>query len=108
MPKPIRWAVLAALFPLAAAAVDDPAKVVLHESVTSAPVRFQVIRRLWADSWQSAFGTISYSTREEGEADFRRVTVDLGGDGVINFGCYRKTEKADASFVCNGTVVRYN
>ena len=109
---PIRLALLATLLASLAfvheAAAQDASKVALHESVTSAPTAFTVIKRVWVGSWRSAFGVPSYATREEGASAFREIAASLGGNGVINFGCYRKSEKPDASFACNGTVVRFN
>jgi hypothetical protein len=107
MPHTLRWIALAALFPLAAGA-QDADKVTLHESPASAPPSYKIIKRVWVGDWRSAFGVPSYATREEGAAAFRQIAAGLGGDGVINFGCYRKSEKDDASFACNGTVVRFN
>lgn len=109
---PIRLAVVttlsaALLAPLAVAA-QDASKVALHESVTSAPTGYTFIERVWSGSWRSAFGVPSYATREEGAAAFRQIAAGLGGNGVINFGCYRKSEATDAPFACNGTVVRFN
>jgi hypothetical protein len=109
---PIRLALLAALLgPFAFmhdAAAQDAAKVSLHESVTSAPASYTVLKRVWAGSWRSAFGVPSYATREEAASAFRDIAASLGGNGVINFGCYRKSEKPDASLACNGIVVRFN
>src|SRR5262249_37987616 len=104
----IRLTFVAALLVPMAVAAQDASKVALHESVTSAPTGYTVIKRVWAGSWRSSFGTPSYATREEGASAFRQIAADLGGNGVINFGCYRKSEKDDASFGCNGTVVRFN
>ena len=109
---PIRLAVVtalsAALLAPIAVSAQDATKVALHESVTSAPTGFTVIQRVWVGSWRSSFGVPSYATREEGASAFREIAASLGGNGVINFGCYRKSEKPDASFACNGTVVRFN
>jgi uncharacterized protein YbjQ (UPF0145 family) len=106
-------AVLVLLPLLAAGCASQPpqapvaaAQVAVHESVASAPVRFQVIKRLWVDSWVSAFGTPSYEAQNAALEAFRQQAADLGGNGVINFGCYRKAE-ADAPLGCNGTVVRF-
>jgi len=83
-----------------------PEQVSLHESVASAPPKFRVIKRLWIESWGSAFGTPSYDTQAVAQDAFRQHAANLGGNGVINFGCYRKTE-ADAPLGCNGTIVRF-
>jgi uncharacterized protein YbjQ (UPF0145 family) len=45
-----------------------------------------------------------YASIEDAMADFRRQAASLGGNGVINFGCYRYRE---SGLACNGTVVRF-
>jgi uncharacterized protein YbjQ (UPF0145 family) len=105
------WLALAALLlPLGAAAVEAD-QVVIHESVTSAPPRYQVIKRLWVGSWLSAFTVPTYSSREQAEAAFRRHAAGLGGNGVINFGCYDRVISPNpppgSPLSCNGTVVKF-
>ncbi len=89
----------------------NPDQVSIHESVTSAPVRYQVIKRLWIESWRSAFTVPAYSSQEEAAADFRRQAARLGGNGVINFGCYNRIISPNpppgSPLACNGTVVRF-
>jgi uncharacterized protein YbjQ (UPF0145 family) len=89
----------------------NPDQVSIHESVKSAPVRYQAIKRLWVDSWRSAFFVPTYRSREEAAADFRVQAASLGGNGVINFGCYNMvaspTPPAGSPLACNGTVVRF-
>ena len=99
------WAVPAVLLSFAAAA-QDASNVKIYESPTGVTGRYEVIKRLQVGSWTSAIGTPSYATREEGAEALRRAAADLGGNGVLNFGCYRKSEKPDAVFGCNGTVIR--
>ena len=101
------WAVQAALLSFATAA-QDAANVRIYESPTGVSGRYEVIKRLQVGSWTSAIGTPSYATREEGVEALRRAAADLGGNGVLNFGCYRKSEKPDAAFGCNGTVIKVN
>lgn len=97
---------------LSACATQGPAapvgteQVSIHESVLSAPPRFEIIERLWVESWSSAFLTPSYSSREDAMDDFRRQAASRGGNGVINFGCYRLPVDGDR-LKCNGTVVRF-
>lgn len=111
--------VLAALATLAGCATrpsEPPVtadQVSVHESVASAPVNYRVIKRLWVDSWVSAFGTPSYSSQDEAAASFRQKAANLGGNGVINFACYTKPgffgffTFGGKSLACNGTVVRF-
>ena len=89
----------------APAAPANPDQVAVHESVASAPPRYEIIKRLWVGSWSSAFGTSGYASRGEALADLRREAADLGGNGVINFGCYRLAD--GERLACNGTVVRF-
>jgi hypothetical protein len=99
-----------ALFALAGCAsrapVDQVAadRVAVHESTTSAPPRFEVVRRLWVESWRSAFFVPTYASAEDGRADLQREAARLGGNGIINFGCY---PLRGTRLVCNGTVVRF-
>jgi hypothetical protein len=80
-------------------------QVSVHQSVASAPSNFKVIKRYWVDSWASAFMVPTYASQEDAMQAFRQHAADLGGNGIINFGCYRKHD--DASLGCNGTVVRF-
>lgn len=89
----------------APAGPTGPAQVAIHDSVASAPPRHEIIKRLWVGSWSTAFGTSSYASREEAMADFRREAAALGGNGVINFDCYRLADPE--RLACNGTVVRF-
>jgi hypothetical protein len=84
-----------------------PDRIPVHESVTSAPPRYEIVKRLWSESWRSAFFVPSYASVEEGAAHMRSRAADLGGNGVINFGCYRRSAAADAPLACNGTIVRF-
>ena len=61
-----RTLILAALLLLAAGCASQPSappvtpdQVSVHESVASAPPGFRIIKRLWIDSWVSAFGVPS-------------------------------------------------
>ena len=107
----LRIFVLANLCLLSACATRAPTapanadQVAIHESVTSAPPRYEIIKRLWVGSWRSAFAVPRYASREDAMADFRRHAADLGGNGVINFGCYHPVDSD--RFICNGTVVRF-
>jgi hypothetical protein len=89
--------------PTAAPGAAD--QVVVHESVTSVTRPYKVIKRVWVDSWASNFFLPSYASREDAVRAFQQHAAAAGGDGVINFGCYRKYD--EKSLGCNGTVVRF-
>ena len=82
-------------------------KIPVYESVTGSPKVATVLKRLWADSWITAIGTPGYRSEEEAAADLRAHAAALGGNGILNFGCYRRSDAADAPLGCNGTVVRF-
>jgi hypothetical protein len=82
-------------------------KIPVYESVTGAPGVATVVKRLWVDSWVTAFNTPSYRSADEAAADLKAHAAALGGHGIINFGCYRRSADPDALLACNGTVVRF-
>ena len=87
----------------------NPDQVPIYDSVTSAPPRFEIVKRLWVGSLRSSFGVPTYSSEEDAMAAFRRHAANLGGNGVINFGCYHLPGlfNSDTRLACNGTVVRF-
>ena len=91
---------------------DSASKVTIHESVTDAPPRFEIIKRLWTESGRSfLFWVPTYDSQEEAMAAFRSEAESLGGNGVINFGCYNAVispkPPAGSPLYCNGTIVKF-
>lgn len=91
------------------AAPADPQAVPVYESVTNTPRRFEIVKRLWTESWRSALVVPGYESREQAVAAFREHAVGLGGNGVVNFGCYRLPGSfgGGTRLACNGTIVRF-
>jgi len=110
---------LAALFGCAAASAQaqantpvapaDAQGVPVYESITDTPRRFEIIKRLWIESWRSPLVVPGYESREQAVAAFREHAVSLGGNGVVNFGCYRLPGSfgGGTRLACNGTIVRF-
>lgn len=86
-----------------------PEQVRMHESVASAPPRYEVVRRIWVEERRSALGVPTYASIEDGRDDIRRQAANLGANGVINFGCYRMPGRSGngTRLACNGTAVRF-
>jgi len=111
----MRRRLLLAILPvLAAGCASQPAgapvaadQVVVHESVASVTRPYTTIKRVWVDSLASNFFLPTYASREDAVRAFQQHAASAGGDGVINFGCYRRGD-GDAPLGCNGTVVRFN
>jgi len=87
----------------------DPQAVPVYESVTDTTRRFEIIKRLWIESGRSPFAVPGYETRDQAVVAFREHAISLGGNGVINFGCYRLPGLfGDGNrLACNGTIVRF-
>ena len=92
-----------------AGAAADPQLIPVVESVTSTTQRFEIIKRLWTESWRSPLAVPGYESREQAMAAFREHAVALGGNGVINFDCYRLPGVfgSGTRLACNGTIVRF-
>lgn len=90
-------------------APTDPQAIPVYESVTPTTRRFEIVKRLWTESWRSLLAVPGYESREQAVAAFREHTIGLGGNGVINFGCYRLPGPfgGGTRLACNGTIVRF-
>jgi uncharacterized protein YbjQ (UPF0145 family) len=119
MPRFLATAFLAGLFSGAAgfalaqsapaAAPANLEAIPIHESVTSVTQRLEVVKHLWTESWRSALIVPGYESREQAIAAFREHAISLGGNGVVNFGCYRMPGVSGAAtrLACTGTIVRF-
>ncbi len=68
---------------------------------------YSVVQRLWVGPWRSAISVPKYASVEAGAADLRNQAVALGGDAVVNFGCYHADVNPGSAYYCNGTVIRF-
>jgi hypothetical protein len=91
------------------AAPADLQAIPVYESVTDTSRRFEIVKRLWTESWRSLLAVPGYESREQAIAAFRQHAVSLGGNGVVNFGCYRMPGAfgGGTRLACNGTIVRF-
>jgi uncharacterized protein YbjQ (UPF0145 family) len=87
----------------------DPQAIPVYESVTATTRRFEIVKRLWIESRRSPLVIPSYESREQAVAAFREHAVSLGGNGVVNFGCYQMPGVfgGGTRLSCNGTIVRF-
>jgi hypothetical protein len=72
---------------------------------------YRQVKRIWVDSLRSNFFLPSYASIEDGANAMRQHAVALGGDGVMNFGCYRQDANIPhaekPALHCNGTVIKF-
>lgn len=89
----------------------SPEKIAVYESAPRDRRAYRVVKRIWVESWQSAFLLPGYSSADAGASDLREQAAALGGDAIINFGCYRRdasvTEPSEIEMRCNGSVIKY-
>ena len=86
-------------------------KIAVYETVPPGSRPYRLVKRIWAESRRSAFNVPKYGSNADGAADLQNQAVALGGDAVMNFGCYRLKPDIPADsrpeLVCNGNVIKY-
>lgn len=86
-------------------------KIGVYEAVPPGYRQYRVVRRVWTESWRSAFSVPVYGSVEAGASDLQSEALRLGGDAVMNFGCYRFDPDiltpTRQGLICNGNVIKY-
>ena len=82
-------------------------KIGVYEAYPPGNRDYRKVKRLWVEPWASAISVPRYASVEAGAADLRNHAVALGGDAIVNFGCYHSDVNAGSDYYCNGTVIRY-
>lgn len=96
-----------ALYETRAAPSPEADNVTVHEAGPPGQRSYVLVKRLWVEPWQSAISVPRYASSEAGAADLRNHAVALGGDAIMNFGCYRSDTGSRSDYFCNGSVIRY-
>ena len=86
-------------------------KVAVYESAPPGSRPYRLLQRVWTETRQSKLRVPQYRSVEAGASDLQNRAAALGGDAIMNFGCYR----ADPSLapdigpglICNGNVIKY-
>jgi len=73
--------------------------------------RFEVVNRLWADSWRTAYGLPTYPTQEQAIAALQTEAALRGADGLLNVVCLDQGRpnwwsKSEPAILCYGIAVR--
>jgi hypothetical protein len=84
----------------------ETAKIPVYEATPGPLAQMRVIKRLWTESGWSLIETPTYRSSEQAAQSLRREAASLGGDAVVNFGCYHASERDGAPLKCNGTIVK--
>lgn len=72
---------------------------------------YEVIGRLWVDSWRTAFGAPTYATQDEAIASLRSEAARRGANGLVNVYCLDQSgsawfQSAQPMFQCYAVVIR--
>lgn len=73
--------------------------------------RYDVVRRIWVDSWRTAFGAPTFPTRDDAVAALQTEAALAGADGLINVICLdqgrsRWFARAQPAILCYGNAIR--
>lgn len=98
----VRWALGLAL---ATSAAGAQAALKVYDATQLSYDRYTVIKRLWADSWRTAFGVPHHATREAAVEDILQAAESAGADAVVNLYCVGGTPSL-SGYYCYGEAVK--
>ena len=108
---------LLCVFAAGCASVTGPAerspqadKISVYETSPPGPRQYRLVKRIWVESWKSAFTVPKYGSAAEGAADLQNQAAALAGDAIMYFGCYHfdaDTQRESGPLICNGNVIKY-
>jgi len=72
---------------------------------------YEVVGRLWVDSWRTAFRAPVYATQDEAVASLRAEAARRGANGLLNVYCLDQSgsawfQSAQPKFQCYAVVIR--
>ena len=75
------------------------------------PNRYDVVARLWGDSWRSAFWVQTFPTEEQAIAALQTEAATRGADALLNVGCLDQgpskwSSNTEPAFLCYGVAIR--
>ena len=73
--------------------------------------RYEVVRRIWVDSWRTAFVAPTFPTRDDAVAALQTEAALAGADGLINVICLdqgrsRWYTRAETAIHCYANAIR--
>jgi hypothetical protein len=73
--------------------------------------QYEVVSRIWVDSWRTAFRLPTYPSEDEAIASLRVEAARLGADGLVNVACSKQavsmwSRSAEPAFLCYGNAIR--
>jgi len=88
------------------------ADVTVYRMNQLADKRYDVVRYIWVDSWQSAFRVTTYPSETDAVAALRTEAARVGADGLVNVVCLDQNRRggnagAEPAVLCYGNAIRF-
>ncbi len=85
-------------------------EVPIYESSALHAGQYQVVRRLWGDSWRSAFWLPTFPSEAEAVASLQMEAARLGANGLIYVYCLDQgpskwSSSREPAFLCYGVAI---
>ena len=93
-------------------AETQAADVRVYESTQLAQGQYELVRRLWVDSWRTAFWVPTYSSKAAGIAALQAEAARLGASGLVNVDCLDQGNfimwfrSWEPTIICYGNAIR--
>ena len=84
----------------------DAAPVRIFDATQLSLDRFTVVKRIWTQTWRSAFWVSTYDETADAIAALTSKAADAGADGVINLHCLNDTSGWGGGFFCYGLAIK--
>lgn len=85
-------------------------KIAVYEADPAEHRPYRLVKRLWVTTWGSTFIVPTYQAAEDGKTDLQARAAALGGDAIMNFGCYPVVSALPfvaTKLICNGNVIKF-
>lgn len=88
------------------------ADVKVYGRETNPPAQYEIVRRLWVDSWRAAFWLPTYPSEGEAIAAMQVEAGRSGADGLINVYCLDQgrakwwSSSSGPAILCYGNAIR--
>jgi uncharacterized protein YbjQ (UPF0145 family) len=109
-PSPVAAAVLACALWVAAdpALAADAARIKVFDATELTLDRYTVVKRIWTQSWRSAFWVPEHSELADAIAALSSKAADEGADAVINLHCLFDPGGLSSGYFCYGLAIKLN
>ena len=99
----LSWALSVAMGPALAA---DAEQIKVFDATELTLDRYTVLKRVWTESWRSAFWVPEYDNAADAIAALTSKAADEGADAVINLECLNDRGGWGGGYFCYGLAIK--